>query len=137
MAQLQQAAGKNRTSTPRPATKDAQRQAANQQLKQIAQRNNYRGYDTDKPRAQQQANRPQKTQRGNKPQREALSAARPSPTRYNTARANALSGNDSRSASWQAQQQRGMLSRQYASTNRERPPARERRAENRDFNRHR
>lgn len=137
MAQLQQAAGKNRTSTPRPATKDAQRQAANQQLKQIAQRNNYRGYDTDKSRAQQQANRPQKTQRANKPQREAISAARPSPTRYNTARANALSGNDSRSASWQAQQQRGMLSRQYASTNRERAPARERRAENRDFNRHR
>ncbi|MGO0764250.1 DUF3300 domain-containing protein, partial [Citrobacter freundii] len=50
-------------------------------------------------------------------------------------RANALSGNDSRSANWQAQQQRGAQSRQVARNQPSRQPSGGR-AEHREF-RHR
>ncbi|MEG1211461.1 MAG: DUF3300 domain-containing protein [Leclercia sp.] len=125
MSQMEKSTGKNLSQTARPATRDGQRQAANQQLNQISQRNNYRGYDNDKPKATQRVNNTQRdaqrtaarqeTPRKTQPQqRTAQTKPRPAQTHQ---RANALSGNDSRSANWQAQQQRGMQSRQQSSRN--------------------
>lgn len=45
MTQFQQRSHTANASLPAPGTRDAQRKAASQQLNQIAQRNNYRGYD--------------------------------------------------------------------------------------------
>jgi hypothetical protein len=117
MAQVQQSTGKNLSRTALPASKDHQRQAANQQLKQISQRNNYRGYDNDKPKAPQRAH--------NSPRREPLNTTRPASSRpvQTHPRANALSGNDSRSANWQQQQQRGLQSRQLSSRQVDHRPA--------------
>ncbi len=87
-----------------------QRQASGEQLKQISQRNNYRGYDT-KPQtakrstAQQRENRQTTARDMRSGFRSPCSNA--APAAKQSARANALSGNDSRSANWQAQQQRG------------------------------
>ena len=51
-------------------------------------------------------------------------------------RANALSGNESRAPSWQAQQERGRQSRQFSSVNREqRDGARERLSEHHELRR--
>lgn len=129
-----------------PATRDAQRQAASKQLNQIAQRNNYRGYDsTDNnarreaakqhlknPTAQQQQRRDAAKNELQPPtaqqqqRREAVQQHRATLTpeqrqqRREALNANAFSGNDSRSPSWQAQQQRGIQSRQHAAAGRER-----------------
>lgn len=108
---MEKSTGKTFPQTARPGTRDAQRQASGEQLKQISQRNNYRGYDT-RP---QTAKRTTSQQRDNHPavtQRQEKRIAQPAqqrhiPQRTSQPRANALSGNDSRSANWQAQQQRG------------------------------
>ena len=65
-----------------------------------------RGYDSARPHAQQMNNTLAQTRR-------------PTQVQHQPLRANALSGNDSRSASWQAQHQRGLQSRQHASLNSE------------------
>lgn len=132
MTRLQQSAGK--TASLSAATRETQRQTASQQLQERARRSNYRGYDGDKPKPQRLANRGPHTQL-NKPEREANLAARQ--VHAGGLRANALSGNDSRSANWQAQQQRGLQSRQLASVNRANSPARERLAEHRHIERRR
>lgn len=123
LAQVQQSTGKSLSQTQRPATKDAQRQAANQQLKQISQRNNYRGYDNSKPQATQRAsNKQQHQNRQTTAQRQERRSSQPAQQRNSQPRANALSGNDSRSANWQAQQQRGAQSRQQTSRTQHQPP---------------
>lgn len=140
MAQVQQSTGKTLSQTQRPATKDVQRQAANNQLKQISQRNNYRGYDTSKPNTAQRSNN--KAQRENHQklsQRQDRPASQPTRQRNTQPRANALSGNDSRSANWQAQQQRGAQSRQFTAQHQNRQQSRQMpagRSEHREF-RHR
>ncbi|HAS1030800.1 TPA: DUF3300 domain-containing protein [Enterobacter cloacae] len=140
MSQMEKSTGKTFPQTARPGTKDAQRQASGEQLKQISQRNNYRGYDT-RP---QTAKRTTSQQRDNHPavtQRQEKRIAQPAqqrhiPQRTSQPRANALSGNDSRSANWQAQQQRGAQSRQLAARHQQPRQAPAGRAEHREF-RHR
>ncbi|MCU6668139.1 DUF3300 domain-containing protein [Enterobacteriaceae bacterium H4N4] len=118
MTQMEKSTGKTFSQTPRGGAKDAQRQASNQQLKQISQRNNYRGYDTSKPQAakrtttQKHENRQATTQRQEKRVSQPAQQQRHAQQRNSQPRANALSGNDSRSGNWQAQQQRGAQSRQ-------------------------
>jgi len=125
MTQMERSTGKNLSQTARPATRDGQRQAANKQLNQISQRNNYRGYDNDRPQTakratttqrdtQRTAARQETTRKAQTQQRTAQNQQRATPTHQ---RANALSGNDSRSTNWQAQQQRGMQSRQQSARN--------------------
>ncbi|WP_333851383.1 DUF3300 domain-containing protein [Leclercia sp.] len=101
--------------------RDAQRQAANQQLNQISQRNNYRGYDNDRPQAAKRENNTPRTAARQETARKPQPQQRTEQTRQRATqthqRANALSGNDSRSANWQAQQQRGMQSRQQSTRN--------------------
>jgi Protein of unknown function (DUF3300) len=68
MSQMEKTTGKIFPQAARPGTKDAQRQASSQQLKQITQRNNYRGYDTKpqtvtRPHTQQHEHRQAITQR--------------------------------------------------------------------------
>lgn len=131
MAELQQrhpSATTPQVKQPALTTRDAQRKAASMQLNQVAQRNNYRGYDTDSstPRRQAAAQTMQK-----------LSAQERSPQAKETARqhvasstpqqheafrqspVNALSGNDSRSPAWQSQQLRGLESRHLSKVNHE------------------
>ncbi|HIC2035316.1 DUF3300 domain-containing protein [Enterobacter soli] len=127
MAQMEKSTGKTFPQTARTGTKDAQRQASNQQLKQISQRNNYRGYDTNKTQTAKKANTQQRENRKattqKQEQRVSQTAQQRNVQQRNTQqrtsqpRANALSGNDSRSGNWQAQQQRGAQSRQVASRN--------------------
>ncbi|RBO22287.1 DUF3300 domain-containing protein [Enterobacter ludwigii] len=133
LSQMEKSTGKTFPQTARPGTKDAQRQASTAQLKQISQRNNYRGYDTKPQTAQRTAaktrdSRPTTTQR----QEKRVSQ----PARSSQPRANALSGNDSRSANWQAQQQRGAQSRQQAARHQQPLQTSTGRAEHREF-RHR
>ncbi|MFP2788496.1 DUF3300 domain-containing protein [Enterobacter ludwigii] len=133
LSQMEKSTGKTFPQTARPGTKDAQRQASTAQLKQISQRNNYRGYDTKPQTAQRTAaktrdSRPTTTQR----QEKRVSQ----PARSSQPRANALSGNDSRSANWQAQQQRGAQSRQQAARHHQPRQTSTGRAEHREF-RHR
>ncbi|WP_239042629.1 DUF3300 domain-containing protein [Citrobacter freundii] len=123
MSQMEKSTGKTFPQTARTGTKDAQRQASSQQLKQISQRNNYRGYDTKPQTAKRTSTQQRNVQQRNLQQR----TSQP--------RANALSGNDSRSANWQAQQQRGAQSRQVARNQPSRQPSGGR-AEHREF-RHR
>lgn len=119
----------NNTAVRRPANtsfttpqgtvnRDAQRQAASQQLNQLSQRNNYRGYDNERPKATKRENNAQRSAPRQETARKAQPQQRTEQTRQRATqthqRANALSGNDSRSASWQAQQQRGMQSRQQS-----------------------
>ena len=118
-------------------SRDAQRNAATQQWNQAAQRNNFRGYDAPTNRAQthpvqQRAaatqhtqQRPQlnATQRQNLQTHERLNGQTPHLNagmmgQNSALRANggglhntALSGNESRAPSWQAQQSRGLQSR--------------------------
>ncbi|MCZ7839508.1 DUF3300 domain-containing protein [Leclercia adecarboxylata] len=108
MAQVQQSTGKSLTQLRQPATLHGQHPTSSQQLKQISQRNNFRGYDSPPPRMQH---------RLSQPHTEHKQAARPVEHDSRPLRANALSGNDSRSANWRAQQQRGLESRQRASLN--------------------
>ena len=118
---MEKSTGKTFPHTARTGTRDAQRQASSQQLKQISQRNNYRGYDT-KPQTAQRANTQQRENRQAAAQRQEKRITQPAQQRnvqqrnlqQFQPRANALSGNDSRSANWQAQQQRGAQSRQFA-----------------------
>ncbi|MDY0921496.1 DUF3300 domain-containing protein [Leclercia sp. CFBP8987] len=106
------------TTPPGTVNRDAQRQAASQQLNQLSQRNNYRGYDNERPKATKRENNAQRSATRQETARKAQPQQRTEQTRQRTTqthqRANALSGNDSRSASWQAQQQRGMQSRQQS-----------------------
>ncbi|MCM7514140.1 DUF3300 domain-containing protein [Enterobacter cloacae complex sp. 2022EL-00788] len=128
LSQMEKSTGKTFTPSAHTGTRDARRLASAQQLKQISQRNSYRGYDT----------RPQTVKRTATPVREnhqavgkrvAQSAQQPARVH----RANALSGNDSRSGSWQAQQQRGAQSRQL-SAHQQLPRQRSvERAEHREF----
>lgn len=138
MTQMERSTGKNLSQTTRAAPRDGQPQAASHQLNQISQRNNYRGYDTNHP---QTAHRENNTQRAAARQETARKAQQRATQTH--PRANALSGNDSRSANWQAQQQRGLQSRQQSVRNLEqrsggRSPMSERRGggEHREF-RHR
>lgn len=106
LSQMEKATGKTFPQSTHTDARDAQRLASTQQLKQISQRNNFRGYDA----------RPQAVQRTSAPQHENYQAPEKRITQTarhpaSAHRANALSGNDSRSASWQAQQQRGAQSR--------------------------
>ena len=109
------------TTPPGTVNRDAQRQAASQQLNQLSQRNNYRGYDNERPKATKRENNAQRTATRQETARKAQPQQRTEQTRQRATqthqRANALSGNDSRSASWQAQQQRGMQSRQQSARN--------------------
>ncbi|MEB6379931.1 DUF3300 domain-containing protein [Leclercia adecarboxylata] len=122
MTQMERSTGKNLSQTARPVARDGQRQAAHQQLNQLSQRNNYRGYDSARPQrverathtqrdAQRSAARQESTHKVQPQQRTAHAQQRTAQTHP---RANALSGNDSRSANWQAQQQRGIQSRQQS-----------------------
>lgn len=104
LSQMEKSTGKTFPQTARPGTKDAQRQASTAQLKQISQRNNYRGYDT-KPQTAQRTAAKTRDSRPTTSQRQEKRVSQPA--RSSQPRANALSGNDSRSANWQAQQQRG------------------------------
>lgn len=142
---------------------DAQRQAASQQLQQITKRNNYRGYDSVSSDARRNAARAQlppstmqaQPRRDNaktalnhataqpRQAREPLSQHRTAGTpeqrqqRMQSARSSALSGNDSRSPSWQAQNQRGLQSLQHAGLNSEqRGAVREHLSEHRELRRH-
>lgn len=113
LSQMEKSTGKTFPQTARTGTRDAQRQASSQQLKQISQRNNYRGYDTKPQSVKRAENRHDTAQRREKrvsqPAQQHTLQQHP-----RQIRANALSGNDSRSANWQAQQQRGSQSRQLA-----------------------
>ncbi|EOC1533434.1 DUF3300 domain-containing protein [Cronobacter turicensis] len=103
-SQRQAAAARFQQSTGHSAAPNASHQPGRQPLQARAQRSNYRGYDISKPAVQRQANRTHNAQ-----ERQASRNAA-----YHDTRASALSGNDSRSANWQAQQQRGLQSRQRA-----------------------
>ncbi|KUQ62898.1 DUF3300 domain-containing protein [Enterobacter bugandensis] len=139
LSQMEKSTGKTFPQTARPGTKAAQRQASSEQLKQISQRNNYRGYDT-KPQTAKRATTQQRENRQTTAQRQEKrvqpSQQRPFQQRNSQLRANALSGNDSRSANWQAQQQRGAQSRHLAASQQQPRPAAAGRAEHREF-RHR
>jgi hypothetical protein len=154
MQQLQTSTGlKPQGKNLSAATRDVQRQSASKQLNQIAQRNNYRGYDSTSqvkhPTAAQKQNREKVKSQVKHPtaqqqqHRDSLktkaSSSTPAQRQQHTEalRGNALSGNDSRSPSWQAQNQRGMQSRQRASSGsaHNRPAAREHAAGNREFHR--
>lgn len=136
-AQRQAAA---RSTQRQPASRDAQRQAASKELHQVTQRNNYRGYDGPQaatakkqqrqtsPAQQQQRRESAKTQiKQPSAQQQQRRQQTQTPERrqqqMQTARANALSGNDSRSPSWEAQRQRGIQSRSLSSGG-QRPAAR-------------
>lgn len=143
------------------ASRDAQRQAASQQLKQVTQRSNYRGYDSTPTPAKQQRREAAKTQLQHPTQqqqqhREAVKSHVQNPTpqqqqrrqqiqsatpaqRQQTVshlRANALSGNESRSPSWQSQQERGLQSRHVSGLSSEqRSAGRERLSEHHELHR--
>ncbi|ELE9690838.1 MULTISPECIES: DUF3300 domain-containing protein [Enterobacter] len=140
LSQMEKSTGKTFPQTAHPGIKDAQRQASSEQLKQISQRSNYRGYDT-KPQTAKRTTTQQRENRQTATQRQEKRISQPAQQhalqqRTSQPRANALSGNDSRSANWQAQQQRGSQSRQLAA--RHQPPrqASAGRVEHREF-RHR
>ena len=139
MSQLQQRThtGSGNASPAALGSRDAQRNAATQKWNQAAQRNNFRGYDaptnlTQTHPVQQHAaatqhtqQRPQlnATQRQNLQTHERLNGQTPHLNagmmgQNSALRANggglhntALSGNESRAPSWQAQQSRGLQSR--------------------------
>ncbi|PJX41701.1 MULTISPECIES: DUF3300 domain-containing protein [unclassified Klebsiella] len=129
-------------------SRDAQRQAASAQLKQATQRSNYRGYDSTP--TQQQRRDAAKTQLKNptpqqQQRRETVKSREQNPTpqqqqrrqqQVSHLRTSALSGNESRAPSWQAQQERGLQSRQFSGVNREqRNGARERSSEHHELRR--
>lgn len=130
LSQMEKSTGKTFPQATRQATRDAQRQASSQQLKQISQRNNYRGYDTKPQIAKRTENSRAATQRQEK------RVSQPLQQQTSQHRANALSGNDSRSGNWQAQQHRGEQSRQIAARHQQPRQASAGRAEHREF-RHR
>jgi hypothetical protein len=165
MAQLQQRhpdASKTLPQQPAATTRDAQRAAASQQLNQVAQRNNYRGYDDNSNNARRQAaqqtlkqsttpaqqqrrddlkakaqQRPvSQQQRETAQQRVGTSSPQQRQPALQQNRANAFSGNDSRSPSWQSQQQRGQESRRLSNvSNVQRAPTHDRASENHEIRR--
>ena len=140
LSQMEKSTGKTFPQTARHGTKDVQRQASSEQLKQISQRNNYRGYDT-KPQTAKRTTTQQRENRQAVTQRQEKRVSQPAQQRAlqqrnGQPRANALSGNDSRSANWQAQQQRGAQSRQLAARQQQPRQVSGGRAERREF-RHR
>ncbi|EOX7394374.1 DUF3300 domain-containing protein [Enterobacter quasiroggenkampii] len=140
LSQMEKSTGKTFPQTARPGTKDVQRQASSEQLKQISQRNNYRGYDT-KPQTAKRTTTQQRENRQTTAHRQEKRVSQPAQQRTlqqrnSQPRANALSGNDSRSANWQAQQQRGAQSRQIAARQQQPRQASGGRAERREI-RHR
>ncbi|MDG9878467.1 DUF3300 domain-containing protein, partial [Enterobacter roggenkampii] len=140
LSQMEKSTGKTFPQTARHGTKDVQRQASSEQLKQISQRNNYRGYDT-KPQTAKRTTTQQRENRQAVTQRQEKRVSQPAQQRAlqqrnGHPRANALSGNDSRSANWQAQQQRGAQSRQLAARQQQPRQVSGGRAERREF-RHR
>ncbi|WP_421355802.1 DUF3300 domain-containing protein [Pseudocitrobacter faecalis] len=134
--------------------KDAQRQAASKQLQHIAQRDNYRGYDTPRTSTQREASKAQIHQRLNsrtpeqrQQRQEAVQQRRSATTpeqrqqrqenvrqHVNTRHDNVFSGNESRGPSWQQQAQRGQQSRNIV-RNSNHEALRERAAEHREFHR--
>ncbi|EPI2800714.1 DUF3300 domain-containing protein [Citrobacter koseri] len=141
MAQFQQhshASPATRTQPPGATSRDAQRKAASQQLNQIAQRNNYRGYDTRQDsvhRESVQSHSLSQQQRETVHQRVASTTPQQRQT-FRQNHANVFSGNDSRSPSWQSQQQRGQQSRHVGNLNTEqRAAAREHLSERHEFRR--
>ncbi|MCW4783562.1 DUF3300 domain-containing protein [Enterobacter chuandaensis] len=140
LSQMEKSTGKTFPQTARPGSKDVQRQASAEQLKQISQRNNYRGYDTKSQTAKRTTTQ-QRENRQTAAQRQEKRVSQPAQLRAHQQRssqprANALSGNDSRSANWQAQQQRGAQSRQLAARQHQPRQFSGERAERREF-RHR
>lgn len=125
LTQMEKSTGKNLSQSARPGSKDAQRQLSQQQLKQISQRNNYRGYDSAPKTAKRTAMQPQEHRQVSTAKQEKRVSQpaqhRDVQPRPRQPRANALSGNDSRSANWQAQQQRGLQSRQMATRHQNQP----------------
>lgn len=150
MTQLQQHTGPAATadnSLARAPSRDAQRQAASQQLHQVTQRNNYRGYDATPAvthnAVQQQHREAVKSQiqhptAQQQQRREQVRAATPEQRqqKLNNLHANALSGNDIRSPSWQSQQERGLQSRHISGLSSEqRSAAREHLSEHHELRR--
>lgn len=165
MAQLQQRhpdVSKTLAQQPTATTRDAQRKAASQQLNQVAQRNNYRGYDDNSNNARRQraqqtlkqsttlAQQPHRDdlrakaqqhpvsqqQRETVRQRVESSSSQPRQPVFQQNRANVFSGNDSRSPNWQSQQQRGQESRRLSNvSNEQRAHMRERASEHHEFRR--
>lgn len=136
------------------SSRDAQRQAASQQLHQATQRSNYRGYDQapaaaiksarQNPTPQQQQRRETAKTRAQHPteqqqqRRTQIKSATPEQRQHRASslRANALSGNESRSPSWQSQQARGQQSRTASNLNSgQRAAVREHRAEHPEIRR--
>lgn len=131
MAQFEQRSHTPTSSVAGVSSREAQRKAASQQLNKVAQRNNYRGYDSDTPRPTQQAKQRHETR-----QQRPTSTNLQREQRLASTRANAFSGNDSRSPSWQSQQLRGQQSRRINSGNLEqRGAGREGLSEQREFRR--
>ncbi|WP_202305285.1 DUF3300 domain-containing protein [Dryocola clanedunensis] len=181
MQQLQHSTGmKPQGKSLSSVSRDVQRENASKQLNQIAQRNNYRGYDSANQNARREAAReqlknPTATQQQHRDavknqvkhptaaqqqHRDAVKNQVKHPTQQqqqhresvrshvasttpeqrqqhiNSLRSNALSGNDSRSPSWQAQHQRGAQSLQHSSGGRQNREAfREHASEHREFHR--
>lgn len=150
MTQLQQRTGPAAAadnSLARAPSRDAQRQLASQQLHQVTQRNNYRGYDATpavKHNAVQQQHREAVKSQIQHPtaqqqqRREQLRTATPAQRqqKLNDLHANALSGNDIRSPSWQSQQARGLQSRHISGLSSEqRSAAREQLSEHHELRR--
>ena len=147
--QMQQTQRQSGTTAQR-STRDAQRQASSQQLNKVAQRNNYRGYDTPNTDARRNAAKTQANRSTTQQTQRRQEAARTQPREQNRATTttkprqqqtqrqtrSALSGNESRSPSWQAQNQRGQQSLNRSSANREqRSGGRERSSGQREVNR--
>lgn len=132
LSQMEKSTGKT---FPHANTRDAQRLASTQQLKQISQRNNYRGYDT-RPQTVKRTSTPQRENHQTAVHRQEKRASQTVQQPDRLHRANALSGNDSRSGNWQAQQQRGAQSRQLAARQHQPRQVSGERAERREF-RHR
>lgn len=154
MTQLQQrthASPETLAHAPAATSRDAERKSASRQLNQIAQRNNYRGYDT--PRSSVQRENSQHVQRheGQPSSRLSQQQRDSARERINTStpqqrqqfrqnaqanHTNVFSGNDIRSPSWQSQQQRGLQSRHVGNLSSEqRSAGRERLSEHHEFHR--
>ncbi|EOI3490363.1 DUF3300 domain-containing protein [Cronobacter sakazakii] len=127
-SQRQAAAARFQQATGHNATVNTPHQAARQSLQARAQRSNYRGYDI-KPESARLASHAH-----NASERPFHDATQHAP--YRDLHASAFSGNDSRSARWQEQQQRGSESRHLAATHRPDTPVRERHIEHRQHERH-
>ena len=134
LSQMEKSTGKTFPQTVHSGNRDTQRQVSNQQLKQLSQRNNFRGYDTQPHTTHRATMRHQATTQGQ--EKRVSHPAQQRSVHALPTRANALSGNDSRSASWQAQQQRGAQSRQIAAQHQQLRQMPAGRVEHREF-RHR